>query len=223
MKSKKNIAIIPARGGSKRLLDKNLKLLGNKPLIAYSIEYAKSNGISDIIVSTDDERIKLIAQKYGAIVQDRPKHLSTDTSPTIDTLKYVVENLDTVYDNVILLQPTNPLRPKNLLVDALKLFNTSDFDSLMTVTRNHQKFGKIIDGNFIPYNYKIGQRSQDLEPLFFENGLLYITKTNLIKQGKIMGDNNHAMIVDHLFSQIDIDTQEDFEYANYILKNYAND
>ena len=219
MKLKKNIVIIPARGGSKRLLDKNLKLLSDKPLIAYSIEYAKNNGISDIIVSTDDERIKLIAQKYGATVQARPKHLSTNTSPTIDTLKYVIDNIDVEYDNVILLQPTNPLRPKNLLADALKTFNEKNFDSLMTVTRNHQKFGKIVDNNFQPYNYKIGQRSQDLEPLYFENGLLYISKTSSIKQGKIVGNNNHPMIINHPFAHVDIDTQEEFDLAEYYVNN----
>ncbi len=223
MKTKKNIVIIPARANSKRLPNKNLKLLGNKPLIAHSIEYAQNNGISDIVVSTDDERIKTIAQKYGVTIQNRPKHLTTDTSPTIDTLKYVIENLEENYENVILLQPTNPLRPKNLLTEALKLVTDSNFDSLMTVTRNHQKFGKINNNKFSPFNYKIGQRSQDLEPLYFENGLLYITKVNLIKQGKVLGENNYPMLVNHPFANVDIDTQEDFDYANYLLKNYLNE
>ncbi|MCF6279730.1 MAG: acylneuraminate cytidylyltransferase family protein [Flavobacteriaceae bacterium] len=223
MKNKKNIVIIPARGGSKRLPNKNIKLLGNKSLIAHSIEYAQNSGINDIVVSTDDEHIKIIAHKYGVFVQNRPKHLATDISPTIDTLKYVIENLEDNYENVILLQPTNPLRPKNLLVDALRLFDQNDYDSLMAVTRNHQKFGKIIDNKFVPYNYEIGQRSQDLEPLYFENGLLYITKSTIIEQGKILGENNFTMITNHSFSSIDIDTQEDFDLAVYYYNKYKNE
>lgn len=218
-----NIVIIPARGGSKRLPNKNLKLLEGKPLIAYSIEYAINNNIKNIVVSTDDEKIKKIVKKYDIIIQDRPKQLATDTSPTIDTLKYVIQNLEDEYENVILLQPTNPLRPKNMLIEALYLMNKNNYDSLMTVTRNHQKFGKIIANKFVPYNYKIGQRSQDLEPLYFENGLLYITKTELIKKGKIIGENNFPMLINHPFSSVDIDIQHDFDYANFILKNYSNE
>jgi len=223
LKNKKNILIIPARGGSKRLPNKNIKLLGGKPLIAHSIEYALHSNIGDVVISTDDVQIKDIAKKYDVKVQNRPKHLATDVSPTIDTLKFVVENLDKDYENVVLLQPTNPLRPKNLLIDALQLMNENKYDSLMTVTRNHQKFGKIIDNKFIPYNYKIGQRSQDLEPLYFENGLLYITKVELIKEGKILGKNNHPMLVNHPFAHVDIDTQEDFELAEFYYHKYKNE
>lgn len=219
----KSIAIIPARRGSKRLPDKNLKILGDLPLITHSILFAQANKINKIVVSTDDERVKLIAQKLRVNVQDRPHHLATDTSPTIDTLKYVIENIDEKYDNVILLQPTNPLRPKNLLNEALKIFEEQDCDSLMTVTRNYQKFGKIDKNKFLPFNYSFGQRSQDLEPLYFENGMLYITKSTMILKDKLLADNNYPMIVNHPYSQVDIDTEEDFIFAEYILENYPNE
>ena len=75
----------------------------------------------------------------------------------------------------------------------------------------------LIEGSFIPYNYKIGQRSQDLEPLYYENGLLYITKASLILEGKIVGENNFPFIVDHPFAKVDIDSKEDLEYAEYLL------
>ena len=213
-------AIIPARGNSERLPNKNLLPLANKPLIAHSIDFAKQNGIEKIIVSTDSEKIADTASKYGAEVIIRPKELATSTSPTIETLKHVVDKLNRVTRQIVLLQPTNPLRPQNLLKNCLKDFFDGSYDSLMTVTRNHQKFGKIIDEKFVPFNYALGQRSQDLEPLFFENGLIYITKTELIKQGKILGENNCPFIVNHPFALVDIDTQEDFDYAEYLYNKH---
>jgi CMP-N-acetylneuraminic acid synthetase len=89
----KIIAIIPARRGSKRLPNKNIKLLGGIPLIAHSINFAKENHITKIVVSTDDDLIKQIAMQYGAEAMSRPKDLATDDSPTIDTLKQVMENV----------------------------------------------------------------------------------------------------------------------------------
>ena len=119
----KNIAIIPARGGSKRLPNKNILLLDGIPLIAHSIMYAQKNinVIDAIFVSTDDERIKEIALKYGAQVIERPKELSGDLEPTVSALKHCLEVInDKEIENVILLQPTNPLRPENLFQHAFK-------------------------------------------------------------------------------------------------------
>lgn len=216
----KTIAIIPARGGSKRLPNKNVTLLGGIPLLVHSINYAKTNKINKIIVTTDDADIKKIAIKNGAEVVDRPKEISGDNATTVTALKHVLEKMVETFDNVILLQPTNPLRPKNLLKEALKKYEDGKYDSLMTVSRNHQKFGKIINNKFEPFNYKIGQRSQDLEPLYFENGLLYITRASLILENKIVGENNYPFVVNHPFTKVDIDTQEDFEYAEYLLSRH---
>jgi N-acylneuraminate cytidylyltransferase len=222
LKSMKTIAIIPARGGSKRLPNKNTMLLGGLPLISHSINFAKENHIDKIVVSTDDAFIKEIALQYGAEVLDRPMALASDTSPTIDTMKLVMENVAEHYDYVVVLQPTNPLRPKNLLKEALAIMKKGNFDSLMTVSRNEQKFGKITNDKFVPYNYTIGQRSQDLEPLYFENGLLYIAKTALILEGKLMGENHLPFIVNHPYAKVDIDTQEDFDYAEYLYNKFNN-
>ena len=219
----RNIAIIPARGGSKRLPNKNIKLLGSLPLIAHSIKFAQENGIEKIVVSTDDDAIKKIAIDYGAEVILRPAELAIDTSPTIDALKHVIQSIPEDFDTIILLQPTNPLRPKNLLEDALKIMKEQNYDSLMSVSRNHQKFGKISKNKFVPFNYEFGQRSQDLEPLFFENGLLYITNSESILNGEILAGNNFTLIVNHPYSQVDIDTEEDFKFAEYILENHPNE
>jgi CMP-N-acetylneuraminic acid synthetase len=214
----KTIAIIPARGNSKRLPNKNIKLLGGIPLMVHSINYARQYGFIDAIyVSTDDKEIKNIALQYGVLVIDRPKELSGDIEPTVTALKHVIESIDDDIANVVLLQPTNPLRPKHLLTEAFQLFKEKECDSLFTVTRNHQKFGTIKNDEFKPFNYKIGQRSQDLEPLYFENGLLYITKAEHILKNEIITKNTFPLIVNHPFASVDIDTQEDFDYAEFFL------
>ena len=176
----KTIAIIPARGGSKRLPNKNIMLLDGIPLVAHSILFAQKHSfIDEIFVTTNDESIKKIAIQYGAKVIDRPE---------------------------------------NLLNEAFEIFQKENYDSLFTVSGNHQKFGKIVDNKFIPFNYDIGQRSQDLEPLFFENGLLYITKAKLILEDVIISENAFPLEVNHIFANVDIDTQEDFDYATSLLK-----
>lgn len=224
MKSK-TIAIIPARGGSKRLPNKNILLLNAIPLVAHSILYALTNKeiIDEVYVSTNDEEIKQIAIQFGAKVIDRPDNISGDFEPTVSALRHVLETIDNNVENIILLQPTNPLRPKNLLKNCFEIYTNDNFDSLVTVTRNHQKFGKIQDQKFLSYNYEIGQRSQDLEPLYFENGLLYITKRKNILNDVIISENAFPYIENHIFAHVDIDTQEDFNYAEYLIKNTKND
>ena len=216
----KTIAIIPVRGGSKRLPNKNLKLLAGIPLFMHSVNYARNNGIQKIVVSTDLEEIKNIAIANNVEVVDRPKEIATDVSPTVLALKHALETIEEKFENVILLQATNPLRPNKLLKEAFEKYKEGNYDSLMTVTRNHQKFGKIIHNKFIPYNYKIGQRSQDLEPLYFENGLLYITKSSLILQDTIVGANNLPFIINHPYANVDIDTYEEFKYAEYMYNHH---
>lgn len=220
----KTIAIIPARGGSKRLPQKNIKILGEVPLLVHSILYAKANKeiIDEIYVSTDDNEIKKIALKFGAKVIDRPENISGDLEPTVSALKHVLQQINETVENVILLQGTNPLRPESLLKDAFNLYQNENYNSLFTVSRNHRKFGKITENKFIPYNYEIGQRSQDLEPLFFENGLLYITKAALILDNIIISENAFPFEINHIFAEVDIDTQEDFEYAEYLLSKNKN-
>lgn len=214
----KTIAIIPARGGSKRLPGKNVLPLAGKPLLAHSIEFAKKHHfIDEVYVSTDDNEIKKVALQYGAKVIDRPVAISGDLEPTITALQHVLERIDAKVENVVLLQATNPLRPDYLLSEAIEIFEKNNLESLFTVSRDEHKLGKIEDGKFLPFNYKPGQRSQDLEPLYFENGLLYIAKASLIQEGILMNENSFPMLVNHPFTKVDIDTQQDFDYAGFLL------
>lgn len=224
---KKFIALIPARGGSKRFPGKNIHLLNHKPLISYSIEYAKRyKEILRVFVSTDDPCIKDISLKFGAEVLDRPTVLAGDEVPTSAVLQQVSETLlsnDYFFDYLVLLQPTNPLRPPEMLGKAIKLMETGKYDSLMSVSSCNRKLGKIIDGKFCPWNYHYGQRSQDMEALYYEDGLFYISSKELLLQGKIIGENMHPMVTDHVFGEIDIDTKQDMLYAEYILKQYGHE
>jgi CMP-N-acetylneuraminic acid synthetase len=219
----KNVVIIPARGGSKRLEHKNVLLLDGIPLLAHSILYAKANAawVDAIYVSTDDDKIAEIARQYGAEVIIRPAALSGDHEPTVTALKHVVEQIGDI-DNVFLLQPTNPLRPENLLAEAWSIYSEKQCGSLFTVTRNYQKFGRINGDKFVPYNYAPGQRSQDLEPLYFENGLLYIVSAKNIISEQIITADAFPLVVDHRFAEVDIDTLEDFEYAAFLINSNLN-
>ena len=218
----KFITVIPARGGSKRFPGKNIFPLNKKPLINYSIEYALNNPLSSVVyVSTDNPEIAKVAEIAGAKILWRPEILSGDFVSTAATLQHVgkeLQNNGIEFNYLILLQATNPLRPENMLTDAIEIMETNSCDSLMTVSPSYKKLGKIIDNRFMPWNYKFGQRSQDMEPLYYENGLLYITQKELILNGVISGENMYPMIIDHIYASVDIDTIDDLKYAEYIIQ-----
>jgi len=224
MTNPKTIAVIPARGGSKRLPGKNTKLLGAYPLLVHSIKYAQNfqDIIDEIIVSTDSEEIADLAKTYGAKVIHRPAHLAGDLEPVITALQHVLDALDEVVENVVLLQPTNPLRPKVLLREAFSVFEAMKVSSLMTISKLEAKFGSITGNSFVPINYNMGQRSQDLPPLYRENGLLYICKAATIKKGLILTEDNHGFVTDSPFNDVDIDTENDFLFAETLLKKYED-
>jgi len=201
---------------------KNLRKLGGIPLIAHSIKYALANAeiLDKIIVTTDSPEIKEIALLFGAEVIDRPADLSGDKSPTLDAVKHVLEKEESKWDNVILLQPTNPLRPSDLLSKAYKKFISQDYDSLFTVSSDKKKIGQIRNGIFHPSNYSFGECSQEIEPFYYENGLLYIAKIGLLETNLLISKKACPFIVDHPFSKVDIDTLQDFEFAEYQCKKY---
>lgn len=214
--------IIPARANSKRLPGKNMKILGDKPLIQYSIDFALNNLPPDSIwVNSDDKKIIEFAKKKGIRTLLRPNDLATDYTSTVDVLKFQVnyfkeQNIEC--DAIILLQPTNPFREDNLLKDVIKEFEESKRNSLATFSISEKKLGKIEDGFFKPTNYILGQRSQDLEKSYFENGLLYITKLESILAGKVITEDVYPLVCNTIKSSVDIDLMEDFIFAESLLK-----
>lgn len=217
----KIIAIIPARGGSKGIPGKNIKLLAGKPLIAWSIEAAKgSKLIERVIVTTDDEKIAIVAQKYGAEVLMRPKELAEDITPMDPVLQHAIVSLETegyISDAVLLLQPTSPLRTTKHIDEAIQKFSNGDFDTLISVEVIRNPQHEISeDGCLTPTFRKIENRDKR-KPLFIENGAIYLTITDLIKAGRIRGDKIGHYEMDR-YTSVDIDEPTDFEAVELLLK-----
>lgn len=214
--------IIPARANSKRLPGKNMRVLGDKPLVEHSIDYALNYFPKDSIwMNSDSEEIITFSKLKGIRTLLRPDELAEDLSSTVDVLKFHINYFKEhkiACDAVILLQPTNPLRETTLLKEGIACFEASKRDSLATFSLSEKKLGKIENGYFKPFNYIFGQRSQDLEKNYFENGLLYITKCKSILAGKVITDDVYPFVCKTLDSSIDIDYLEDFKFAETLLK-----
>lgn len=222
----KSLAFIPARGGSKRLPGKNIKLFGGIPLINYSIAYARFNRLDKIIVSTDDQEIARVAQEAGAEVLMRPANLANDTATTAAAALHclnseIANGFDP--DVFITLQPTNPLRPADLCRKAMHEYTTTNCDSVISVGMNKHKFGAIQDGFYSPLNYSFGSRSQDLKQLYFESGLIYLTKPSIIRKEDVFGSFIKPIINTEPYSIIDIDDESDFKLGELMLEMYRNE
>lgn len=220
------VALIPARGGSKRLPRKNLKLFAGRPLIYYSIALAQAlTQIDRCIVSTEDKEIGAVAEELGAEVVDRPAELATDFASTASVAQHVLGQLTTVghhADTLVTLQPNCPLRPLALVQDALDLFSANDVDSVISVTQSHQKVGEIKDQYFVP-DYEPGIRSQDMGPKYFENGLVYVSRASMVLEtGELFGRKMFPLITDPLYALGDIDTELDFQLAEFIFERYRD-
>lgn len=225
-------ALIPARGGSKRLPRKNIKLLVDKPLIAWSIEVAKACKYVDrVIVSTDDEEIKRISEQYGAEVPFlRPEYLSNDHASSFDVIKHAIDFLTLSRSNelIVLLQPTSPLRLASEIDAALEFFVQKNAKGVVSIseTEHSPMWSNTLpeDGcmsDFIRPEVQ-GKRSQDLPKFFRLNGSIYIYETmTLLQQGKLFFDKNVYGFETSLKTAVDIDTELDFLIAEAIMKNRA--
>ncbi len=228
LKQKRVLAIIPARGGSKRLPGKNIKLLNGKPLIAHSIEFAINSGVIDkLIVSTDSEDIAAVAKQYGAEVMMRPAELASDTAKTAPVLLHVADELEKqgyIPDIVILLQATCPVRVSDLAQKALKILDENlEYDSIFTAyqksytmalwTKNSQNTAHAL------YDYHLRPRWQDVEvndKLLAEDGGFYAIRYDAFRKNKdFIGANPYIYEVG---KTVDIDTEKDFEKAEILLK-----
>jgi CMP-N-acetylneuraminic acid synthetase len=214
--------IIPARLNSKRLPGKNMRILGDKPLIQHSIDFALENfEKKSIWVNSDDESVLNLACNLGVNGYSRPLVLGGDEISTVEViinqLEFFKEN-NIFCDSIILLQPTNPFRDNKLINHAIKMYESSGRNSLATFSLAKKKYGLIENLNYVPLNYIPGQRSQDLNPYYYENGSLYITNCASILNGKIITNDVFPLICDDIRSSIDIDYLEDFLFAELILK-----
>ncbi|MCU8082689.1 cytidylyltransferase domain-containing protein [Shewanella sp. SM23] len=220
------LALIPARGGSKGLPGKNIKLLNGKPLIAYTIEAAlNSSYISKVVVSTDDINIYEIALKYGAESTFlRPKELAEDNSLAIDNYKYTLDRLKTEFgydiENFIVLQPTSPLRTVGDIDGAISLFYEKNADSVVSYCEEHHPISwhkYLKDNGCLEDIFDDGLKNrQEYKASIFPNGAIYVFKYSLINSGRYYSDYSYAYIMSRKTS-VDIDTIDDFEYAEFLM------
>lgn len=223
------LAIIPARGGSKGLPNKNVKLLKNKPLIAYTIEEALKVPIIDkVFVSTDDEEIAEISRKYGAECNYlRPAELAKDDSKAIDVYNYVIKKFEEdgiKYNDVVILQPTSPLRTSKHILEAIALFLNKDADSVISYCEEHHPvvWHKYVNehGKFENiFGDHTGNRQKERKS-YYPNGAIFVFKSLVLKEGMYYTPNSYAYIMERINS-IDIDTMDDFELVDFYLGKNA--
>ena len=217
-----NIAIIPARGGSKRIPKKNIKEFCGKPLIAYSIETALQSGLFEkVLVSTDSKTIANVAIKYGADVQMRPDELSDDFTGTWDVIEYVLSTLGEKYEYVCTIYATAPFLQKEYLKEGFEKLKNSDACRSFSVTSMPfpiQRTFKITDERcemFWPENYD--KRSQDLEEAYQDAGQFYWEKRTIKSDKLFFGKDSSPIVLPRHLVQ-DIDTMEDFTRAELMYK-----
>lgn len=199
------LGVTPARGGSKGIPKKNIKMIAGKPLIAWTIERAKESKLLDkYIVSTEDEEIAEVVRKYGVDVLYRPYELATDEATTLSVLQHVVENIPC--DTVVVLQVCCPIRREGLIDECISEFIENKYDSLAT--------GFIC--KYVEYG-KNEYRRQDIEGFFYDDGNIYIIKTELIKKGDRYGKRVGRKIISR-WENVDIDDEFDFWLAEKILQ-----
>jgi len=226
-----NIAIIPARGGSKRIPRKNIKFFGGKPMIAWAIDAATSAEIFDhIVVSTDDKEISKIAKDYGALVPFfRPSHLSDDLTPTVPVISHAIEeceNLGWEIDLVCCIYPGVPFIESQDLVNAYNLMQKNNSDFVYPVaeyvhpTQRAMRQLKSGQMEFIDSKNELS-RTQDLEVTFHDAGQFYWGKASAWIAHKKMHSDGVGMVIPN-WRVVDIDNPDDWKRAELlreILKN----
>jgi len=221
----KPVVIIPARGGSKGVPGKNIKILNGKPLIQYTIDAAlEVTDKENIIVSTDCEKIKAVVERLGIkIPKLRPKELATDTASTYDVLLYELGRLEKqgrFIDKLVLLQPTSPFRTGDQILEALKLYR-DDLDMIVSVKETKANPYFVLqeeddNGYLVPSKTSSATRRQDVPKVWEINGAIYIINSTSLKKMPI---NQFTKVKKYEMDEIsshDIDTSLDWFVAENI-------
>lgn len=222
----KILAIIPARGGSKGVPRKNIKLLNGKPLLQYTFEAAKNSKLlTDIILTSEDSEIIEIANKMGLKAPFiRPHELATDAAASIDVVLHAIdymENQGFFYDAVCLLQPSSPFRESGFIDKAIEKFISQKSDSMLSVLavphefNPHWVFEQDKEGNLkiATGEKEIIKRRQDLPSAFYRDGSVYITKIEVLKNQKSFYGNSIGYIESDSNYSCNIDTMSDWDLA----------
>jgi CMP-N-acetylneuraminic acid synthetase len=219
------LAIIPARGGSKAVLRKNIRLVAGLPLIAYTIKSAQaSRSLARFAVSTEDDEIAEISKSFGCEVILRPPELAEDDTPTVPVVQHVFSVFDEKgehFDYGVVLQPTSPLRRGADIDAALKILHESDADSVVSVYQvsDHHpaRMYRLVEGRLVPYDDStLSMRRQDLPPVYHRNGAVYAFRRRLLDQNTLLGQ----VILPYIMPverSLNIDNEMDLMLADLIL------
>lgn len=203
------LGLIPARGGSKGIPGKNIKIIHGKPLIVWSIEKGlQSRLIDKLVISTDSEEIARIAKEAGAEVLMRPAELATDTASTQDVMVHTLNHYPA--DTLVLLQPTSPYRSNGLIDECIEDFLQGDFDSLATgFMCDYKEYGK----NTLP--------RQQIQGFFYDDGNVYVIKADNILKGDRYGTKIGRKFISR-YENAEIDDEYDFWLLEQILRKFEH-
>lgn len=227
----KILAIIPARGGSKGVPGKNIKLLGDKPLIAHAIECAiGSKAVTKIVVSTDCDEIAKVAANYQVEMIKRPTALATDTSNVVTAVEYTYEFLNEKFDIIVLLQPTSPLRSSEDLDAIVTLLEQNpDTDGVISVVPmddvHPARMYNLSENNKLVSFIENGEtdRRQDLKPVYYRNGCFYAVRSKaFFEENSFMVEKKVAYIMNPEWLA-NIDTLRDFKLATLLYEDWKNE
>ena len=221
------LALITARGGSKRLPGKNIRPLGGKPLIVWSIDVAKDSlGICDILVSTDDSAIAAVCEKAGAYVPWlRPAELAIDTASSVDVALHALDWYEAekgAVDGLLLLQPTSPFRTQATVQRGIELFSQNDYQPVLGIspTHAHPMWAHKMEGDYlVPFMGEHGfrTRSQDLPSAYVVNGSFYLITPAVLRACRsFVGAKTIPLLIESPQEAVDIDTAWDWEIAEFI-------
>jgi CMP-N,N'-diacetyllegionaminic acid synthase len=226
----KILALIPARGGSKRLPGKNIRVLGDKPLIVWSIDVARGiPEICDILVSTDDPAIADVCSAASAYVPWlRPAELATDIASSNDVALHALnwyESEHGAIDGILLLQPTSPFRTRQMVRRGIELFVKHDRQPVIGVSLAdaHPMWTLKVEGDYlVPFmqEHGLGMRSQDLPPAYVVNGSFYLISPKELRANRtFFGKTSIPLIVESKQESLDIDVEFDWHIAEIISRN----
>ena len=232
MSERRTMAVIPARGGSKGLPGKNLKLLAGKPLIAYSIEQAKASGVCDVVlVSTEDDAIARVAREYGAEVPfRRPADLAGDAVPAEPVVLHALNTYEALtggrIDIVVYLQPTDVFRTPEMIRECVnRLTQHPEFDSVFAAYKTHKNYWRWTPDGYVrlaPELATYRARQERGQFLYREDaGLASASRAAIIRAGRRLGDRVDLVITEDVRTAIDIHTAFDFWLAEKVITEWS--
>lgn len=222
-----NIAIIPARGGSKRIPRKNIKLFHGLPVIAYAIKAAKESGVfNDVFVSTDDEEIAEVAESFGAVIPwMRPKSLSDDHATTVSVIQDAVNKLKyslNELEYVCCIYPATPLLQPTYISQGLQILKNGEWDFVFSASRAEtppERFFSLDSVNGVEMHFPENKetRTQDFLPSYHDAGQFYFGRTSSWESGLQIFSNRSTIIEIPRGLSVDVDTLDDWHYAEHLF------